>query len=130
MELILDTSFVVALERERKRGQAGPAKTFLRDHLEDHFFITFTVAGELACGRSAAAKYHWQRLCRPFPILPWNPGISWIYGEIYRHLQEKGTVIGSNDLWIAATALSKDFCLVSNNLRDFRKIPQLKTLRF
>jgi len=67
MELILDTDFVIALERERKKMEVGPAKHFLERHRQDRFFITFTVAGELACGRSVAAKRQWQRLCRPFP---------------------------------------------------------------
>lgn len=75
---ILDTEFVIALERERKTKRDGPAKCFLGQHASDRFFITFTVAGELACGRSADAKQAWQRLCRPFFIIPWNPEISWI----------------------------------------------------
>jgi len=130
MELILDTEFVIALERERKRKQEGPAKCFLRQHVQDHFFITFTVAGELACGRSVAAKQAWQRLCRPFFILPWNAEISWIYGENFRQLQASGNLIGSNDLWIAATALTRKATLVSNNLRDFRRIPELEIVGY
>jgi len=130
MELILDTEFVIALERERKRKQQGPAKDFLSQHGPDHFFITFTVAGELACGRSAAAKQAWQRLCHPFFILPWNSEISWTYGEIFRELQSGGNLIGANDLWIAATVLSRKATLVSNNLNDFGRIPDLAVLSY
>lgn len=130
MELILDTDFVIALERERRKSEIGPAKRFLEKHSQDRFFITFTVAGELACGRSAAAKQQWQRLCRPFPIVSWTPEISWIYGDLYRHLQEKGTLIGANDLWIAATALSKKQPLVSNNIHDFKRVPGLQVEGF
>lgn len=130
MELILDTEFVIALERERKRKQAGPAKRFLSQHASDHFFITFTVAGELACGRSADAKQAWQRLCRPFFIIPWNPEISWIYGEVFRELQADGNLIGANDLWISATVLSRKATLVSNNRRDFGRIPGLEVVDY
>ncbi len=130
MDLILDTNFVIALERERRRKQEGPAKRFLSQHSGDRFFITFTVAGELACGRSATAKQDWQRLCRPFALIGWSSEISWIYGELFRQLQTSGTLIGSNDLWIAATALSKKLGLVSNNLRDFERIPGLQLASF
>lgn len=130
MELILDTEFVIALERERAKKQQGPAKHFLKLHSRDHFFITFTVAGELACGRSVAAKQAWQRLCQPFFIIPWNPQISWIYGEVFRELQADGNLIGANDLWIAATALSRNANLVSNNLRDFGRIPELNVMSY
>lgn len=126
MELILDTEFVIALERERKKKHEGPAKQFLGKHRADHFLITFTVAGELACGRSAEAKLAWQRLCQPFSIIHWNPEISWIYGKLYRQLQDSGNLIGTNDLWIAATVLYREATLVSNNKRDFGRIPELK----
>lgn len=130
MELILDTEFVIALERERKRKQEGAAKCFLGQHASDRFFITFTVAGELACGRSADAKQAWQRLCRPFFIIPWNPEISWIYGEAFRELQADGNLIGANDLWIAATVLSRKATLVSNNRRDFGRITGLEIVGY
>jgi len=130
MELILDTEFVIALERERKKTREGPAKCFLSQHLRDQFLITFTVAGELACGRSAAPKQAWHRLCHPFAIVPWNPEISWIYGEIFRKLQTSGDLIGANDIWIAATVLSRKAALVSNNRRDFGRIPDLDVVGY
>ena len=36
------------------------------------------------------------------------------------------TVIGNNDLWIAAHALSGPFVLVTNNEREFIRVPELK----
>src|SRR6187200_406512 len=108
MGLILDTNFVISAEREARRKVPGAADAFLASHTGESFFITFTVAGELACGQSAAAHADWERLCRPFAVLPWSLDISWHYGEIYRHLQPLGQLIGSNDLWIAATARVHD----------------------
>jgi predicted nucleic acid-binding protein len=82
MGLILDTNFIIVAEREARRGETNRADRFLADHPEDLFFITFTVAGELACGRSAAQRLDWERLCRPYPVLPWTKEVSWQYGEI------------------------------------------------
>jgi tRNA(fMet)-specific endonuclease VapC len=48
------------------------------------------------------------------------------YGEIRSFLETKGEIIGGNDLWIAAHALSADLILVTNNEREFRRVPDLK----
>lgn len=130
MGLILDTNFVVAAEREAKRRVAGPAHSFLAAHGQEAFFITFTIAGELACGQSATPIADWKRLCSPFAILPWTLDISWQYGELYRFLAGNGAIIGANDLWIAATALIHGFAIVTNNVGEFSRIPGLKVTAF
>ena len=123
MGLILDTSFVITAERDARRGRIGKAHEFLSAHASERFYITFTVAGELACGQSASAHRDWERLCRPYPILPWSKTIAWQYGETYRSLAAAGHLIGGNDLWIAATALFHGFGVVTNNTEEFRRVP-------
>jgi len=130
MDLILDTNFVIAAEREAKRGIPGPADTFLAAHGQDSFFITFTVAGELACGQSASPISDWKRLCRPYAILAWTLDVSWQYGELYRHLANAGTLIGTNDLWIAATAIVHGAPVVTNNTAEFSRVPNLAVMGF
>lgn len=130
MGLILDTNFVITAEREANRRVVGRADAFLAQHQEDSFFITFTVAGELACGQSAAAKAQWQRLCRPYAVLPWTFEISWQYGELYRLLAGSGTLIGTNDLWIAATALVHGMALVTTNQGEFERVPGLVVIGY
>ena len=125
MGLILDTNFVIAAEREAVRGAAGRADAFLAQRPGELFYITFTVAGELACGQSASVRRDWGNLCRPYPVLPWSLEVSWYYGEVYRELARHGRLIGTNDLWIAATALAHGFGLVTNNDSEFRRVPGL-----
>lgn len=48
------------------------------------------------------------------------------YGKIRHLLQTKGSPIGANDMWIAAHALAIDAILVTNNTREFSRIPHLK----
>jgi tRNA(fMet)-specific endonuclease VapC len=128
--LILDTNFVITAERDARRGLSGRAHAFLTAHPNETFYITFTVAGELACGQSTAVRRDWERLCRRYPILPWTKEIAWHYGEIYRDLAAKGELIGGNDLWIAATALAHSFGLVTSNIDEFRRVPGLVVERF
>lgn len=130
MGLIVDTNFVISMEREAKKPEAGRAGAFLQKHAEEQFFMRFTVAGELACGRSAADHRTWKRLCSPFALLPWTPDVLWQYGELYRHLQSGGHLIGTNDLWIAATALVHGMPLVTSNADEFRRVPGLEVLEY
>jgi len=128
--LILDTNFVITAEREARRGVLGRVDAFLERRLSEAYFITFTVAGELACGQSASARHDWERLCRPYPILPWTVEVAWQYGELYRNLAAKGGLIGTNDLWIAATALAYGHGVVTNNRDEFGRVPGLVIEKF
>jgi tRNA(fMet)-specific endonuclease VapC len=130
MGLILDTNFIIAAEREAKRGITTTIDRFFAGRSNESFCITFTVAGELACGQSASPKKDWERLCRPYPILPWSRDISWQYGEIYRALAAKGQLIGANDMWIAATALVHDMGVVTHNVDDFQRVPGLTVVSY
>jgi tRNA(fMet)-specific endonuclease VapC len=60
------------------------------------------------------------------PVLPIHEDVSPYYGELRNYLQRKGTPIGANDLWIAAHALAENLILVTNNEREFKRIPKLK----
>jgi len=130
MGLILDTNFVIVAEREAKRGITTTIDRFFASRTSETFYITFTVAGELACGQSASPKRDWERLCRPYPILPWSGEVSWQYGEIYRTLAANGQLIGTNDMWIAATALVHGMGIVTNNVAEFSRVPGLPLVSY
>ena len=130
MGLILDTNFIIVAEREAKRGITTTIDRFFESRSKESFYITFTVAGELACGQSASPKRDWERLCRPYPILPWSGDVSWQYGEIYRALAAKGQLIGANDMWIAATALVHGMGVVTNNVEEFGRVPGLTVVPY
>lgn len=130
MGLILDTNFVILVEREARRGVPGDASAYLAQRTGETLYITFTVAGELACGASAAIRNDWEKLCAPYPVLPWTRDVGWHYGEIYRALASKGQLIGTNDMWIAATGLANGFGVVTKNYDEFRRVPGLKVESF
>ena len=130
MGLIFDTNFIIVAEREAKRGITTTIDRFFARRAKESFYITFTVAGELACGQSASPKRDWERLCRPYPILPWSVDVSWQYGEIYRVLAAKGQLIGANDMWIAATALVHGMGVVTNYMDEFSRVPGLTVVSY
>jgi len=47
------------------------------------------------------------------------------YGYVRATLSQQGLPIGNNDLWIAAHALAEGWTLVTNNLREFSRVPGL-----
>jgi tRNA(fMet)-specific endonuclease VapC len=128
--LILETTFLVDLEREIRRGAAGAAFRWLEGHRADELYLTFTVAGELACGSSLSERERWQAFVAPFRILPATPDVSWEYGKTFRYLADNGRLIGANDLWIAATALANEMPVVTRNAEHYRRVPGLTVVDY
>ncbi|MEQ1602322.1 MAG: type II toxin-antitoxin system VapC family toxin [Methylophilaceae bacterium] len=66
-----------------------------------------------------------EKLSLAIPVLEMNQEVSLHYGDIRAHLQHAGTPIGNNDLWIAAHARAQGLILVTNNVREFERVPGL-----
>jgi tRNA(fMet)-specific endonuclease VapC len=63
----------------------------------------------------------------PLTILPFHgKKLVTSYGEIRVSLESKGKTIGPLDMLIAAHALSLDLTIISNNIKEFAGIPDLK----
>ncbi len=93
--------------------------------------MSVITSGELAFGAAKsnfpeAARNNLAKLHEFIPALPMDAAVAETYGEIRAALQAAGKPIGNNDLWIAAHALQLGVILVSNNTREFSRIPQLK----
>ncbi len=61
----------------------------------------------------------------PLEITPFDAQHAATYGNIRANLEAKGTTVGSLDMLIAAHALHLGLTLVTNNEREFKRIPQL-----
>lgn len=58
-------------------------------------------------------------------IEPWDENAAKHYGSIRALLKKQGTPIGNNDLLIAAHARSLGSVMVTNNAREFKRVPDL-----
>ena len=128
--LILETTFLVDLEREHNRGTPGKAVSFLEAHEDARVYLTFTVLGELAAGSSLDEREPWEAFVAPFFVLASNAEVTWQFGCAYRHLRRNGQLIGANDLWIAATALAYRMPIVTRNVGHYRRVPGLDVLKY
>lgn len=59
-------------------------------------------------------------------VLDWPKESGPVYGYIRSHLRGKGTPIGAMDLLIAAHALHLNSILVTDNVREFERVPGLR----
>ena len=129
--MFLDSTFLVDLESETRKGTAGKTTEFLDRHLDEPLRVTFTIAGELAAGDSLGQDHRlWLEFLRPFEILSSSKEVAWRFGTIYQELKENGTMIGANDLWIAATALAYAESLVTRNDEQFRRVKGLRVISY
>lgn len=65
-------------------------------------------------------------LLRHIAVLDYPGGAAEHYAEIRAFLKKRGTIIGANDLLIAAHARCEGLVLVTNNTREFGRVPGLR----
>ena len=66
-----------------------------------------------------------QKFFQEFTTLPFDEKCEEVYGMARAELALAGTLIGPNDLLIAATALANGFTLVTHNTREFGRVKGL-----
>jgi len=122
---LLDTNILSALMRDPSGGVANK----IRVHGEIAICTSIIVAGELRFGAakrgSAALSERVSELLDAIDVLPLNDDADRHYGDIRLALEMLGTPIGPNDLWIAAQARAAGLCVVTDNIREFSRVPEL-----
>lgn len=88
------------------------------------------VEGELWFGVAKSTRVEENRarliaLLSRLPSFPFAGESTRRFGEIRAHLSWQGTPIGPYDTQIAAIALANDLILVTNNRREFERVPRL-----
>ena len=128
-QIAVDTSFLIDWQREFNRT-GGPVAGFLAAHSEDRFFLSITALGEFSAGFADLGAIHYRKVREGFGLLSHDEETALGYRRVFRDLKAKGQLIGTNDLWIAATALRHDMPLVSRNAHEFERVPGLKVLAY
>lgn len=113
------------------RNPGGPMVRRLAAEAPDAVCTSIVVACELRFGArrraSAALTQRVEQLLASIVVLPLDEPADEHYADIRAALERAGIPIGSNDLLIAAHARSRGLTLVTHNLREFERVPGLKT---
>lgn len=127
MKVMLDTNTCIAIIRRRppqvlkrfsayKIGDVGISWATLAE-------LEFGVAKSLHVAQNQAAL---EEFLLPLEVASFDREAAVVYGRIRADLEKKGTPIGSMDTMIAAHALALEVMLVTNNTREFSRIPALR----
>jgi tRNA(fMet)-specific endonuclease VapC len=95
----------------------------------DEVVTSVVVAGELRAWIAKTQSARLERLIATtlvaIPVLPLGEEVADVYGDLRIKLERVGKQIGSNDLWIAAHAISLGAIIVTDNVREFARVPDL-----
>jgi tRNA(fMet)-specific endonuclease VapC len=76
--------------------------------------------------RQERDRQSFNHFLRHFAVLDYPGAAAADYARIRAVLKERGSMIGAHDLFIAAHAICLDLTLVTNNTREFSRVPGLK----
>jgi len=122
---LLDTNILIAaikgVEQVRAKLETIPLTELI---------LSPVVLGELELGveKSRQREKNAARLARiveGIPLVPLDAGTSRHYGVIRAALERQGKPIGANDYWVAAQALALGAVLVTDNVGEFSRVPDL-----
>ena len=127
LKYLLDTNTVIYVLKKRP---LAVLKTF-NTHASQMAISSITLA-ELFHGAEKSARVDENlRTIEDFTsrleVLAYGPKAAQHYGSVRAALEKKGKTVGVNDLHIAAHARSEGLVLVTNNLREFSRVPALQT---
>lgn len=127
MRYMLDTNICIYLIKK------NPEKVLrhFREHPIGEIGISSITLAELHFGVEKSLHIEKNRealeeFITPLDIAPFDAEASSAYGMLRSSLEQAGTPIGAMDLLIAAHAMSLGATLVTNNVREFKRIRKLK----
>ena len=127
MKYLLDTNICIYSMNNRYPRLTDRLLTILPDDIS----ISSITVGELEYG---AAKSRWGARTRQmmyaflsnFNILPFDNADAICFGNLRAALALAGTPIGAYDVMIAAQGLTKGLIVVTHNIREFSRVPDLE----
>jgi predicted nucleic acid-binding protein len=129
--IALDTTFLIDLQNERRgRGADRGAGAFLRAHRNAELFLPVVARGEYLEAFDRPDSAQARELVDALRTLNLTTEVAATYAAVARRLRAAGTLIGTNALWIGATAKTAGLPLVTRNAGEFRRIPGLTVLDY
>src|SRR5688572_20478956 len=126
MALLIDSTILIGLERRGK--DSAEVITVIP---EEDLAIAAITASEILVGvysadsqQRRARRERWvEDALGRFPILPFDLEVARRYAQLWFDLSAAGGMIGLHDIQVAATALSQGYAVLTENVRDFERVP-------
>ena len=123
---LLDTDTLVFL----LRGDKAVAQS-IEAHAADPKAVSVITFGELLYGAEKSSKplenrIRVQRLSQMLPIIEVDKFVIETFSQIKALLEAEGNRLDDFDLLIAATAMTRNYTVVTNNAKHFERIPNLR----
>lgn len=127
MKYLLDTNICIAiikecpLEVKKKMVQMAVGEVAISSIVLAELWYGVELSEKQAENRAALRDF-----LQYVVVMDWPESAGPEYGKIRARLKTMGAPIGANDFLIAAHALILDVILVSDNTREFSRVPDLK----
>jgi tRNA(fMet)-specific endonuclease VapC len=124
---LLDTNICIYIIRNNDQNVVSAFKSKPLFSMK----LSAVTLAELEYGASKSQRRERNRLAllnfaAPFEIVPFTDGDAEAFGVVRAALERERRVIGPYDMLIASQALTRDLTLVTNNMREFERIPGLR----
>ncbi|MCI5113774.1 MAG: type II toxin-antitoxin system VapC family toxin [Candidatus Electrothrix sp. AW2] len=132
MGLILDTNVFIHYERSRASLDFSQWEEY------GDVYISAVTASELLVGvhyaqndaqRTRRSAFVEAVLAR-VPVLGFETEEARVHAGLFAALSKQGKMIGAHDLMIAATAIAHNCVVLTENIREFARVPGLETVSF
>ncbi len=127
MKYYLDTNIIIyAL-----KGQYPALPEHFKEIPSQSIVIPSIVLAEIEYGARKSNNYEitmsrYKQFMDVFIKVPFSEKAAIFYGQIRSDLERRGELIGPNDLMIASIVLAEDGILVTNNVKEFERVPKLR----
>lgn len=102
----------------------------MREHPEAELFLSVVALGEFAEGFVSPAHPVVRAVRDGHTLLPLDEETALVYAGLARDLRRKGTLIGTNDLWIGSCSLRHGLPVLTANAEEFRRIQGLEVVDY
>lgn len=126
LKYLLDTNIVIYVIKRRPIEVLGTFNTHAARMAISVVTLAELLHGAEKSSQPAANLTVVEDFCSRLDILPYTEKAAQHYGSIRSTLERIGQPIGVNDLHIAAHARSEGLILVTNNEKEFSRVPALQ----
>lgn len=125
LKYLIDTNIVIYTMKNRPQH--------VKQRFEKHhgrMGISTVTLGELVFGAEHSQQVERnladiEALVARLEVLPFDTGAAYHFGQIRAALYRAGKPIGPYDMMIAGQAIASGLTLVTNNVKEFKRVPGL-----